>query len=153
MSRTVLLVEDEENDVFFFVRAAKLAGITDPLHVAHNGQQAIDYLQAASACADRTQFPLPRLVLLDLKLPHVMGLDVLKWIRAHPQLKAVVVIIFTSSELASDVETAYALGANSYVVKPSSPGKLQEMLSVIKHYWLDLNESATACIPLPHLAA
>src|SRR6185503_12262393 len=153
MNRTILLVEDEENDVFFFKRAAKLAGMTNPLHVAEDGRQAIDYLKGTGAYADRTQFPLPSFVLLDLKLPHVMGLDVLKWIRAQPELQTVIVIVFTSSKLAPDIDTAYRLGANSYLVKPSNPAKLQEMLAVIKQYWLDINEPAQECIELTRRAA
>ena len=140
MNRTILLVEDDVNDVFFFKRAVKLAAIIDPLHVAQDGRQAIDYLKGSGAYADRNQFPLPSLVMLDLKLPHVMGLDVLKWIRAQPEFQNVIVIVFTSSQLTPDIDNAYRLGANSYVVKPSTPGELQEMLVVIKQYWLDLNE-------------
>jgi CheY-like chemotaxis protein len=144
MNPTILLVEDDDNDVFFFKRAAKLAGLTNPLHVAQDGRQAIDYLKGTGACADRSRFPMPSLVLLDLKLPLVMGLEVLKWIRAQPELRAVIVIVFTSSRLAPDIDTAYRLGANSYVVKPSSPSELQPMLAVIKQYWLDLNEPSPA---------
>jgi CheY-like chemotaxis protein len=153
MNRTILLVEDDENDVFFFKRAAKLAGMMNPLHVAEDGRQAIDYLTGAGAYADRTRFPLPSLVLLDLKLPHIMGLDVLKWIRAQPALQTVIVIVFTSSRMAPDIDTAYRLGANSYMVKPSSPGKLQEMLVVIKQYWLDLNEPPPECMGLARRVA
>jgi CheY-like chemotaxis protein len=148
MNRTILLVEDDENDVFFFKRAAKLAGMMNPLHVAQDGQQAIDYLKGTGAYADRTQFPLPSLVLLDLKLPHVMGLDVLKWIRAQPELQTVIVIVFTSSRLAPDIDTAYRLGANSYVTKPATPGRLQAMLVVLRQYWLDINEPAQECMGL-----
>ena len=149
MNRTILLVEDEEHDVFFFKRAAKLAGMINPLHVAQDGRQAIDYLKGTGVYADRTQFPLPSLVLLDLKLPYVMGLDVLKWIRAQREFQTVIVIVFTSSRLAPDIDMAYRLGANSYVVKPSTPGKLQEMLVVIKQYWLEMNEPPQECIALP----
>ena len=143
-------MEDDENDVFFFVRATKLAGLANPLHVAHDGRQAIDYLRGAGAYADRALFPLPSLVMLDLKLPHVMGLDVLKWIRAQPEFHTTIVIVFTSSKLPPDIAAAYRLGANSYVVKPSVPGKLHEMLAVIKQYWLELNETPLpAAIALP----
>lgn len=139
MNRTILLVEDEEHDVFFFKRAAKLAGMLNPLNVAQDGGQAIDYLKGTGVYANRAEFPLPSLVLLDLKLPYVMGLDVLKWIRAQPEFQAVIVIVFTSSRLAPDIEAAYRLGANSYVVKPSTPARLQEILMIIRHYWLDIN--------------
>jgi CheY-like chemotaxis protein len=137
--QTILLVEDDENDVFFFERAMKLAGLSNPLRVAQDGRQAIDYLMGAGVYADRAEFPLPSLVLLDLKLPRVRGLDVLKWIRGQTQFQAIIVIVFTSSALASDIDKAYRLGANSYMVKPSDPLELREMLGVIKQYWLDLN--------------
>jgi CheY-like chemotaxis protein len=153
MNRTILLVEDDENDVFFFKRATRLAGMINPLHVAQDGREAIDYMKGTGAYADRSEFPLPCLVLLDLKLPHVMGLDVLKWIRAQPEFQTVIVIVFTSSKLAPDIDTAYRLGANSYVVKPSTPGKLQEMLVVIKQYWLDLNEPPQESIRPPRHTA
>lgn len=148
MHRTILLVEDDENDVYFFKRAAKLSGMLNPLQVAEDGRQAIDYLKGSGLYADRIEFPMPSLVLLDLKLPHIMGLDVLKWIRAQPELQTVIVIVFTSSKLAPDIDAAYRLGANSYVVKPGSPAKLQEMLVVIKQYWLDLNEPPQECMGL-----
>ena len=118
MNGTILLVEDDENDVFFFERAMKLAGMSNPLHVAQDGRQAIDYLKAVSDYADRAEFPLPSLVLLDLKLPRVRGLDVLKWIRGQPEFQTMIVIVFTSSGLASDIDKAYRLGANSYMVNP-----------------------------------
>src|SRR5687768_9107081 len=96
LNQTILLVEDDANDVFFMKRAMKLAGVVNPVQVASDGRQAIHYLGGTGEYSDRTKFPLPGLVLLDLKLPHVMGLDVLKWIRAQPELKMVVVLVFTS---------------------------------------------------------
>jgi CheY-like chemotaxis protein len=139
MNRTILLVEDDANDVFFMKRAMKLAGIVNPLQVASDGRQAMHYLAGTGGYSDRTQHPLPCLVLLDLKLPHVMGLDVLKWMRAQPELRHIVVLIFTSSRLPPDISKAYFLGANSYLVKPSSPEELPETLRTIKRYWLEMN--------------
>ena len=146
MNQTILLVEDDENDVFFMKRAMKLAEMCNPVQVASDGRQAIRYLGGTGQYGDRAQFPLPGLVLLDLKLPHVMGLDVLKWIREQPELKSVIVLVFTSSRLSPDINQAYSLGANSYLVKPSEPEGLTEMLRLIKQYWLDLNVP----VPAPH---
>src|SRR5690606_28547084 len=84
--------------------------------------------------------PLPALILLDLKLPRVMGMDVLKWIRERPEFKMTVVVILTSSQHRTDIRTAYSLGANSYLVKPSNPFDLNAMMDLVKRYWLQLNQ-------------
>jgi CheY-like chemotaxis protein len=138
MPRTILLVEDEENDVFFMQEAMKKAGVLNPIRVASDGQQAIDYFKGAGKFANREEFPLPCLVLLDLKLPYVMGLDVLKWIRQQPGVPAVVVILSSSRE-EEDIATAYRLGANGYLVKPSDTSKLRDMAKSIKDFWLTQN--------------
>ena len=142
MQRTILLVEDDANDVFFMKRAMKLAGMLNPVQVASDGRKAMHYLGGTDEYSDRAQFPLPCLVLLDLKLPHVMGLDVLKWIREQPELRGVIVLVFTASKLPPDISKAYFLGANSYLVKPSEPDGLVETVRLIKEYWLDLNQPA-----------
>ena len=139
MNRTILLVEDDANDVFFMERAMKLAGMVNHVHVASDGRQAMHYLAGTGGYSDRAEHPLPCLVLLDLKLPHVMGLDVLKWMRAQPELKHIIVLVFTSSRLPPDISKAYSLGAKSYLVKPSSPEELPETLRMIKRYWLEMN--------------
>jgi len=144
MSDTILLVEDEKNDVFFLKYAFKEVGILNPLQVAEDGKAAMDYLSGNGEHADRELFPLPCLVLLDLKLPRVMGLEVLKWIREQPELKRLIVIILTSSRLEPDIETAYQLGANAYLVKPSSPFELRETAAAIKQFWLELNHGPVA---------
>jgi CheY-like chemotaxis protein len=123
-------------------RAAREAGILDSLHVAQDGQEAIDYLGGLGEYAERQRFPLPCLVLLDLKLPRVMGFEVLKWIRQQPALKSIIVIVLTSSDLKADVDLAHRLGANSYLVKPSTPDQLKETIARIKQHWLDLNRHA-----------
>src|SRR5947209_8520402 len=104
--KTILQVEDDPNDVFLFKHAMKKAEMTNPMQVASDGQEAIDYLSGTGKFADRDQYPLPGLVLLDLKLPYVMGLDVLKWIREQPNT-APVVIILTASAEDGDVASAY----------------------------------------------
>ena len=136
--KTILQVEDDANDVFFLQKAMKKVGVTNPIQVASDGQQAIDYLKGTGKFADRLQFPLPCLVLLDLKLPHVMGLDVLKWIRQQPELPVIVVILSSSKEEA-DIATAYRLRANGYLVKPPDLDKLLDMAKSIKDFWLTQN--------------
>ena len=136
--KPILQVEDDPNDVFFLQHAMTKAGVENPIHVATDGRQAIDYLQGAGKFADRDEFPLPCLVLLDLKLPHVMGLDVLRWIRQQSGLPLVVVLL-TASAQEADVATAYRLGVNGFLVKPSQAGKLEEMVRAIRDFWLTHN--------------
>ena len=138
MTGTILLVEDEEGDVFFLRQSMQKAGVLNPLQVASDGQQAIDYFKGVGKFADREEFPLPCLVLLDLKLPRVMGLDVLKWIREQPEV-ATIVVILTSSQEQADIATAYRLGANGYLVKPHDLSQLMDMAKSIKDFWLTQN--------------
>jgi CheY-like chemotaxis protein len=142
----VLLVEDDENDVFFMQRAFREAGIVTTLNVASDGQQAIDYLSGKGKFADRHAWPLPCLVLLDLKLPYVLGLDVLKWLRSQPEFKSIIVIVLTSSRQDADIEKAYALGANSYLVKPPEVHQLVAMVKKIKEYWIETNQIGRPCV-------
>jgi len=131
-------VEDDPNDVFFLQHAMKKAGVANPIQVAIDGQQAIDYLKGAGKFADRELFPLPCLVLLDLKLPHVMGLEVLKWIRSQP-LEHLVVIILSASGEAVDIATAYRLGVNAFLTKPSEASELESLVIAIRDFWLMRN--------------
>jgi two-component system response regulator len=136
--KPILQVEDDPNDVVLLQHAMKKAGVANPIQVASDGQQAIDYLKGAGKFADREEFPLPCLVLLDLKLPHVMGLEVLKWIRQQPGL-ALVVLLLTASGDDADIAAAYRLGANAFLTKPSEASKLVEMAKAIKDFWLTHN--------------
>ena len=137
---TILLVEDDQNDVFFLQYAFQEVGIANPLQVVADGQQAIDYLSGVGAYAERERFPFPCLVLLDLKLPVKMGLDVLGWIRTQPQLQNLLVLVLTSSSNVRDVDEAYRLGARAFLVKPVSTDKRIEMARSIKQFWLEINE-------------
>jgi CheY-like chemotaxis protein len=135
----LLLVEDDENDVFFLRRALQSAGAPVQLHVAPDGRQALDYLQGRNGFEDRAVHPLPTLVLLDLKVPYVSGLDVLRQIRSDPKLRRLIVVVFTSSSLDSDVVQAYEIGANSFLVKPSRLEEQKELAAMIVRYWLQTN--------------
>lgn len=133
--KTILQVEDDPNDVFLLQYAMKKVGVANPIQVATDGQQAIDYLQGAGKFADREKFPFPCLVLLDLKLPYVMGLDVLKWIRQRRGTGLVVLMLTASSE-DTDISAAYRLGANGFLTKPSEANKLQDVVKAIQDFWL-----------------
>jgi len=144
MSATILLVEDNEDDVFIMRRALKEAKILNPLQIATDGESAVNYLEGKGEFGDRERYPLPAVVFLDLKLPLKSGHDVLAWARAQKQLNSVVIVILTSSEEPEDLKKAYRLGANSYLVKPPTPEQLIEMAKAFKWYWLEYNEFATA---------
>jgi two-component system response regulator len=137
--KPILQVEDDPNDVFFLKHAMRKAGVANPIQVAADGQQAIDYLAGAGKYADRDLYPMPCLVLLDLKLPYVMGLEVLTWIRLHPQSESLVVIILSASTESTDVATAYQLGANAFLSKPPEANKLETIVKAIKDFWLTHN--------------
>ena len=139
-NRILLLVEDNEDDVFLMQRALKGACVTNPLFVVEDGQQAVDYLGGTGEFADRDEYPLPGVVFLDLKLPFMSGHDVLAWIRRQKQLESLVVIVLTSSNEASDLSRCYSLGANSYLVKPPTPEQLEELAKAFKWYWLEYNQ-------------
>ena len=139
-TRALLLVEDNEDDVFLMKRALKGAHVINPLFVAEDGQEALDYLAGAGKFADRDSYPLPAVVFLDLKLPFISGHDVLTWIRRQKDLDSLVVIVLTSSNEASDLSRCYALGANSYVVKPPTPEQLEDLAKAFKWYWLEYNQ-------------
>ncbi len=128
MKKTILIVEDTEDDVFFLKRALRDSGIDHTLNVVVDGQQALDYFQGKGDYSDRLKHPLPFLVLLDLKLPYVMGLDVLKWIREQPEFNTTTVVVLTSSQQDRDMEETIRLGGNAYLIKPPTRVKLLEMI-------------------------
>ncbi|MEC4818579.1 MAG: response regulator [Scytonema sp. PMC 1069.18] len=137
---TILLVEDEPTDVFLTQRAFHKAKISHPLQVVEDGDAAIDYLSGNGDYGNREQYPLPILILLDLKLPRCSGLEVLEWLKQQPHLKRLPVVVLTSSNITDDVNQAYDLGVNSYIVKPVGFNHLLTVISCINEYWLVLNE-------------
>jgi len=139
-NRAILLIDDNEDDRFLMNRALKSASVVNPLYVAEDGQEAVDYLGGTGKFADRDSYPMPAVVFLDLKLPFVSGHDVLTWIRQQKDLESLVVIVLTSSNEARDVSRCYALGANSYLVKPPAPDQLEDLAKAFKSYWLEYNQ-------------
>jgi len=139
--KTLLLVEDSEDDVILMKRSFARADIHFDLHVVQDGDQAVEYLSGKGAFADRTKNPLPTLVLLDVKLPRRNGLEVLSWIRSQPHLRGLPVVMLTSSSEPEDIDRAYGSGANSYLVKPINFEQLDKMLPLLMQYWLSANVS------------
>ena len=116
---TILLAEDNDDDVLLIRRAFAQAGLVEPLHVVPNGELAIAYLKGDGAYADRSLYPWPKLLLLDLKMPRKTGLEVLEWIKSNPQSRPLKVVVLTTSTELRDVSLAYQLGAKSFLVKPA----------------------------------
>lgn len=141
-SREVLLVDDNPDDRFLFQAAWTKAGIENPLRTLDNGQEACDYLGGEGKYADRAGFPLPALVLLDIKMPGKSGFEVLEWLRGRAPSKLLPVIMLTASTSPGDVAQAYRLGANSFAIKPSSVAELIALAAALKSWWLTFNEFA-----------
>jgi DNA-binding response OmpR family regulator len=136
----ILLVEDDYDDVVLIRRAFDRAGFTAPIKAVHDSADAVLYLQGKGIYADREEYPLPTLMLLDLKLPGGSGFDVLKWVRDRSGIRRLPIIVLTSSSADRDVNMAYDLGANSYVVKPLTFESLLELVKAVEMYWVALNE-------------
>jgi CheY-like chemotaxis protein len=136
----VLQVEDDDNDIYFLQFACESTQLTDCLRVVRSGEEALEYFQGAGKYADRKKYPIPGLVLLDLRMPRMNGLEVLKWIRDQPQLHSVVVIMFTSSAHPDDVERSSQLGANAFVQKPSGLEELVRFLKSVKTFWCEFHQ-------------
>jgi CheY-like chemotaxis protein len=139
VTKTLLLAEDNQDDVFVMRMACQRTGIPHLLKVVSDGAMAIDYLAGNGEYADRTVYPMPDVVFLDIKMPKVDGLGVLKWIRAQPRFKNLPVVMLTVSTQMTDVQRAYELGVTSYLQKVPSPAEFGQGVRVILKYWLELN--------------
>jgi two-component system, response regulator len=142
MSKTILLVEDNPDDAALTLRAFKRNSMLNPIVVARDGIEALDFLFARGAFAERSGKPPPTLIILDLKLPKLDGLGVLRAIRADERTKLIPVVILTSSKEEQDLIQSYSLGANSYVRKPVDFAEFQEAVKLLGIYWLMTNQPA-----------
>jgi CheY-like chemotaxis protein len=134
---TILMVDDDANDIFFLRRAFLKAGLSYPLLDLPDGEKAIEYFSGSNQYGDRIKFPLPVLLLLDLKMPKVTGYDVLEWLRKREELAQFKIVVLSSSGLESDIARAKQLGADDYRIKP---GDIDETISLVKDItarWLD----------------
>jgi CheY-like chemotaxis protein len=137
---TVLLVEDNPRDILLIQRAFRKAGVTNPLKILNDGDAAVLYLSGQEPYSERNHYPLPILVLLDLKLPRRSGAEVLMWLRQQPILKRMPVVVLTASREYKDVNQIYDLGANAYMVKPVAFNDLVEIIEILNRHWLVVNE-------------
>jgi CheY-like chemotaxis protein len=135
----ILYVEDDDNDAFLLRHAFKEAGMPHELAVVTDGDAAIEYLKRTGSDDGGEKNPRPRLLLLDLSMPGKSGFEVLRWVRSQPGLSHLPAIVFTSSHQESDVEEAYARGANGFLVKPSTPDALLAMVLAIRDFWMRHN--------------
>ena len=133
---TVLHIDDDANDTVLLQAAARSANLEFQLHNVEDGDRAIAYLSGTPPYSDRKKYPLPSLILLDLKMPRGTGFEVLKWIRQHPELGHLPVVVLSGSELQDDVRKAYGVGANSYLVKPIGFENLVNLVRNITAVWL-----------------
>jgi CheY-like chemotaxis protein len=134
----LLLAEDNPNDVLLIRRALEETKAPNPLHVVGNGAEAIQYLAGEGAFADRAAYPFPVLFLLDLKMPVVDGLEVLRWLHQHPDIpRKLPVVVLSSTELPNETQTAYAMDIQACIVKPLGYAELRERIRILKEYWLD----------------
>jgi CheY-like chemotaxis protein len=143
--RWVLLAEDDPNDVLLLQLAFREAGLHNPLYVVNDGQEAIDYLSGDGKFSDRSQFPFPALLILDLKMPRKTGLDVLQWLAKEDVLRCLPTLMLSSSTHPGDIEKAYRFGVNAFVVKSPGTAQRTEFARIIKEFWLGLNELPTIC--------
>jgi len=140
---TILVADDSEDDVMLLKLALEKANLCKSVHTVSDGEEAIAYLQGSSQYADRSQFPLPAILLLDLKMPRKGGFEVLTWVRSQNGLGYLPVFIFTASMRQEDVQRAYELGADGFLVKPGAMDKLGEITRSLRD-WLACNQFPAA---------
>lgn len=136
----ILVAEDNADDVLLLKLACANAGLCHPVQIVADGSQAIHYLAGEGQFTDRTIFPLPCLLLLDLKMPGKNGFDVLSWIREQPFLRRLEIVVFSSSPDPGDINRAYDLGANSYAVKPNSTEELRRLVEGLRDWWVAISQ-------------
>jgi len=149
----ILVVEDNRDDAALLRRAFIKARVMNPLHFASSGEEAVAYLAGTGKYSNRAEFPLPSLVLLDLQILGMDGFDVLRWIRADVTLKTLHVVVLSSADDMLDVNTAYKLGANSFLIKPADFDRFVEISQALNGYWtwLDKTPDDVSASPYIHL--
>lgn len=132
---TILLIEDSDDDVFFFKRALRQARLANPVQVVADSAQAITYLDGSGPFTNRTQFPLPKIVFLDLRAPGKDGFDFLRWLRNKPHFRNMHLVVISGVGHLDDINRAYHMGANSFVTKPIKAEDLQNLARSFASYW------------------
>jgi CheY-like chemotaxis protein len=140
MSLCVLHIDDDENDLYLLKFAWQQAGLPHRLEAVRSGPEALAYLQRQGPFADMVRFPMPSLVLLDLRMPRMNGLEVLEWLRGQSQFQGLVVVALTASAYPDDIARACKLGANAYVQKPGSHDELVDFVRALQGFWFRFHE-------------
>lgn len=138
----ILFVEDSKDDAVLTIRALNKSGFTNKLHHVINGAEALDFLYCKGIYASRNPKEFPKLILLDLKMPKVSGMQVLEKVKSDPDLKSIPVVMLTSSKESPDIEKCFSLGANSYIVKPVDSDNFFNAIKEIGLYWMILSQPA-----------
>jgi CheY-like chemotaxis protein len=141
-TKHILIADDDRNDILIFERSLKAAGVLNPLKVVRDGAEAVDYLAGEGVYADRTQYPLPDLMLLDLKMPKLDGFDVLTWWRENGQGGRFPIVVLSGSALPQDIEMSRTLGAFAYRVKPGDAEGLSKLAEEVRDHWLAVDTKA-----------
>jgi CheY-like chemotaxis protein len=130
-TNSILLVDDSTDDEYLLKRTLRLSGVANPVILVGDGEEAIAYLKGEAPYADREKHPLPRVVMLDLKLPEMSGFDVLKWIKDQPSLKELLVVVISQHDEVEQIRRAYELGASSFLSKPCRKEDLQDLAQTL----------------------
>jgi CheY-like chemotaxis protein len=138
-AQTVLRVDDNPDDLLLFQLAWERAQVANPVRCTTSRKEAMDYLEGHGEFADRSAFPLPSVIVIDMCLPDGNASEFVRWIRSHPKLNRTVVIVLSGTAHQDDVNEAYRSGANSFLLKSPSPGHLHNVVSLIQSYWLNQN--------------
>src|ERR1051326_1351565 len=136
MEPIILLVEDSQNDALLLEHALEKAGLAKPLQVVRDGVDAMSYLLGLGDFADRQRHPAPNILIIDLNLPRLNGLELLAWLRTQPDLQHLMVVVLSGSARKQEVNKAYHMGAKSYLVKPAKPDQLQPLADTFYRYWV-----------------
>ena len=139
----ILVAEDNATDAFFLKRALQKEGINAPIEVVETGDLALKYLDGQEQFGDRSRFPMPKLLLLDLNMPGMDGFEVLQWLRNKPDLRRMPALVLSSSSLQQDVDRAHDLGANGYCVKPTAPEDMCDLVRALASFWFGCHQFPT----------
>jgi len=137
----ILLAEDREDDILLIRKAFEKGNLLNPLQVVKNGEEVVSYLRGEGKFSNRAEYPLPALLIVDLKMPLMDGFEVIQWVRQQPSLAALRIVVLTSSDHVRDVNSAYRLGANSFLVKPDEFQNYVETCKALKQYWLNMDQT------------